>query len=650
MNRRNFLRLAALTAGMSIPALSGSWWLSNRGNGPLSTDCFAPDPWQDTHPSGQILVLVNEDTTHPFGRFLAEILWAEGLNAFTAARLTDITPAFLSQFSCVLVSSGGCTDVQASQLANYAENGGKLVVFQPEGLLAQKFGLSIEEKTITECAVVTNPQHPLAAGIVTQPLSVHVEANLYSPQGAEVVARLDDAETHPAVFLSRSGSGLVVTWAYDLAQNIVLTRQGNPALSLGSEDSEPQRPADLLSGYMNFDRMNYPQADEQQRLLANIVTWLCEDHLPLPRLWYFPGKARSMLLVTSDSHRNTFTALQRITSLVEKYSGAVTLNYTPPLVSDLGLAKIQVENFSADLNLLPRPYFPSPQQMADLRSRGHEITLHPYISESYVESWKSYWNAFTRLKYGPVSQTSRTHGLQWCGWADAARIQAGFGLRMNTDYYIYGSQFDRGSNDWYYGHFTGSGLPMRFANSDGRMLNIYQQVTQVADEYLIRVPWNNEGTLGPEQGVSIYSRFLQSSLDGNFTAVMINYHSDPYDLDRSWCQPAMDLMSGTLSLAAQKGVPIWTAEHWLNFTTQRQKAHFDAIRWQDGVLDFDLLAAGTPADGLTVLVPLQNKGVSLSQVQVDGKLAPFNTWKVGGVDYGLAALDPGSHHVRATYG
>jgi len=215
---------------------------------------------------------------------------------------------------------------------------------------------------------------------------------------------------------------------------------------------------------------------------------------------------------------------------------------------------------------------------------------------------------------------------------------------------MYGPLFSQGTDNLFFGHFTGSGLPMRFANDDGRILNIYQQVTQVGDEYFVEVPWNSEGSLGPEQGIAIYSQFLQSSLDGKFAAVMVNYHADPYDLESDWRQRAMDLMSGTLSLASQKGIPIWNAQRWLNFTTQRQKARFDAMRWQDGMLDFDLSVAGTQPDGLTVLIPLQNNGNSLRQVQADGESVIFNTWKVGSVDYGLVCLDPGSHHLRAAYG
>ena len=34
------------------------------------------------------------------------------------------------------------------------------------------------------------------------------------------------------------------------------------------------------------------------------------------------------------------------------------------------------------------------------------------------------------------------------------------------------------------GLFTGSGLPMRFADADGSLIDVYQAATQIADEAL----------------------------------------------------------------------------------------------------------------------------------------------------------------------
>jgi hypothetical protein len=50
-----------------------------------------------------------------------------------------------------------------------------------------------------------------------------------------------------------------------------------------------------------------------------------------------------------------------------------------------------------------------------------------------------------------------------------------------------------------------------------------------------------------------------------------------------------------------------------------------------------------------LLIPRTNNQSELRVVNVDGKPAPFESWKVGGVSYGLVKLEPGSYHLEAEY-
>ena len=93
--------------------------------------------------------------------------------------------------------------------------------------------------------------------------------------------------------------------------------------------------------------------------------------------------------------------------------------------SDLGVLKNQILNLGVESGVVPPAYFPLPTLFANLRAGGHELTIHPYIGQNYVYGWSEYWRAFTQMRYGPVSPTTRTHDLYWLGWAEAARIQAG---------------------------------------------------------------------------------------------------------------------------------------------------------------------------------------------------------------------------------
>ena len=55
-------------------------------------------------------------------------------------------------------------------------------------------------------------------------------------------------------------------------------------------------------------RSPIPQADEQQRLLANLITCMNADRMPLPRFWYFPRGEKAVVVMTGDDHANNGTA------------------------------------------------------------------------------------------------------------------------------------------------------------------------------------------------------------------------------------------------------------------------------------------------------------------------------------------------------
>jgi hypothetical protein len=190
---------------------------------------------------------------------------------------------------------------------------------------------------------------------------------------------------------------------------------------------------------------------------------------------------------------------------------------------------------------------------------------------------------------------------------------------------------------------------MRFAYDDGRILDIYQQVTQFGDEHFFEVPWIGKENIGPQGGVQATAALFQSSLEGNFAAVAINFHADPFDMEDRYRLPATEFMSGTLDAAHERGLPIWNAQRWLDFITARQSARFERLNWLKQTLSFELTVQGQPKDGLSVLLPLTSQEAALKEARVDGKPSEFASWRVGGVNYGLVRLEPGSHQVEADY-
>ncbi len=48
--------------------------------------------------------------------------------------------------------------------------------------------------------------------------------------------------------------------------------------------------------------MAIPQADEQQRLLANLIVTMARDRKPLPHFWYLPRGEKAAIVMTGDDH------------------------------------------------------------------------------------------------------------------------------------------------------------------------------------------------------------------------------------------------------------------------------------------------------------------------------------------------------------
>ena len=124
--------------------------------------------------------------------------------------------------------------------------------------------------------------------------------------------------TNPAVTVRSVGAsgGQAAAFTYDLARSVVYTRQGNPAWA--GQNRDPNDPSvsriithdmylEMLRGTPNriistSTKLTIPQADEQQRLLANLIQFMNRDKKPLPHFWYFPRGEKAVVIMTGDDH------------------------------------------------------------------------------------------------------------------------------------------------------------------------------------------------------------------------------------------------------------------------------------------------------------------------------------------------------------
>ena len=84
-------------------------------------------------------------------------------------------------------------------------------------------------------------------------------------------------------------------------------------------------------------------------------------------------------------------------------------------------------------------------------------------------------------------------------------MQINHGIRLDTNYYFWPEAWVKNVP----GHFTGSAMPMRFADLDGTILDSYQVVTQMSDESGQTFPFTSDTLLsraaGPEEQYGVYT-------------------------------------------------------------------------------------------------------------------------------------------------
>ena len=592
---------------------------------------------------GQAPVLLLADPTDPFGRYYAEILLAEGVNAYDVADVGDLSAEELSGRSVVLLANATLTDTQVSTLTTWVGDGGNLIAMRPDAKLAGLLGLGTRSGTVAEGYVTADP----SVGITTEAVQFHGTADRWSVEGATSLARLGataaETTTEPAVTSRAVGvrGGEAAAFTFDLARSVVYTRQGNPAWAGQERDFAIERtgqdpvirPDDMFyappggadRSWVDFSRIQIPQADELQRLLANLVVRMSRDRVPLPRFWYLPRGLKAAVVMTGDDHAagGTVGHFEKLLAL------------SPEGCSNATWTCLRSTSY----------VFPSPAmtdaQIKRYQDLGFELALHvatkpPFGCQNFTESglrdlWRTQ-SATIRAIWPSIaaSRTSRAHCVVWSDWASHARVEREFGVRLDTNYYYWPA-------DWVNkrpGLFTGSGLPMRFADLDGTTLDVYQATTQITDESGI----NATGT------DNTYTQHIDTLLDnalgpkGYYAVVTANMHTDLLT------HAGLDAI---VASAIAKNVPVISAQQLLDWLDVRNGARFEDIAYApDGTLRFAITAPdGMP--GLRAMLPVDGPRGKLLTLSRDGVEVSTEAQTAKGIEYATFDAAPGSY--TATY-
>ncbi|MFY9975430.1 MAG: DUF4082 domain-containing protein, partial [Chromatiaceae bacterium] len=591
----------------------------------------AAEPLADPNqgPGGPILII--KSASSPFGNYYAEILRAEGFNAFAVADLGSVTSEMLATYDLVILAeTPPLLPEQVNLLSDWVNAGGDLIAMRPDPQLASLVGVTATGSTLSEGYLRVDTSAAPGNGIVGETMQFHGTATRFDLDGATAVATLySDAATataNPAVTLRSVGTsgGQAAAFAYDLATSIVYTRQGNPAWANQERDGfAPQRSDDKYYGaaatdpqadWVDLNKAAIPQADEQQRLLANLIIQMTLDKKPLPRFWYFPRGEKAVFLMTGDDHGNNgtegrwndFLAVSPAGCSLENWECVRGTSYMYPNtpMSDAQAAAFEAQGFEVGLHLNTN--------CADYTQAELESFYTQQIS-GFISSWPSV----------PLPTTQRHHCIAWTDWVTAAKVQSSFGVRLDTSYYFWPPSWVENRP----GFFNGSGMPMRFADLDGTLINVYQAATQMTDESGQQYPYTIDTLLDRALGA-----------EGYYGVYVINAHTDLAVIPES---------TASVASALARGVPIITSRQLLQWLDGRDNSSFGSIAWDGATLSFTV-TAGDGANGLEALVPMYSSTGVVSSVRRDGAETPYTLVSRKGVEYASFSATTGVYEV--TYG
>ncbi len=577
--------------------------------------------------AGGPILVITPSATSGFGHYYAEILRTEGLTEFAVTPIGSVTAATLNSYDVVILSEMSLTASQVSMFTTWVNNGGNLIAMRPDSQLASLLGLTSVGTTLANGYLLVDTSASPGSGIVGQTIQYHGVADRYTLSGATSIATLysnaTTATANPAVTLRPVGSagGQAAAFTYDLARSVIYTRQGNPAWpgqnrdrAVSSVAAAVIRSNDLYYGadpldnqpdWIDFNKVMIPQADEQQRLLANLIIEMNRDRKPLPRFWYFPAGVTSVVLMTGDDHANGGTVGRWNSYISSSTPGCSVQNWEcirgTSYVYLGAVTQTQATNFN---------------------SQGFEVGLHintgctdftPASLEANYAQQIADFNAAFGSAFPPV--TMRHHCLVWSDWANGVKTQINHGIRLDTSYYFWPPEWvlDRP------GLFTGSAMPMRFADADGSLIDGYQATSQMTDESGQTYPFTIDSLLAKAVGA-----------EGYYGVYNVNAHTD------SATNPVSDAV---IAAAVSRGMPVVTSKQVLNWLDFRNDATFSGMTWGGNTLSFTVTPAGTgsanvPVDRLQVLLPKKaSGGLVLSGITRSGSPVTYSNTNIKGVDY-----------------
>lgn len=491
------------------------------------------------------------DRRSRYSHYLAEILRSEGFIHFAEADLATLLDRDLAQEDLLILPRVALSEGQMSHLLAYLHNGGRLLALLPEPHFTARLGLKPQYRALDNGYLQIDGSQSPVAGLCTEPVQIIVPAvswQVTDPATTTVLAHVQqDAQSTalgiPGVVWCQVGAGAAALFAYDLPQTVARLRQGNPEhvdLCYAGLDGI-YRPSELFVNQLPVTQMHLPQADIHTALLARVI----EELAHTPRLWYYPeAEQQSVLIMTSDDDWSTLDQFDTL------------------------LAGLAERDAHCTFYVVPKTKL-TPALIDQWEAAGHTFSVHPALEADTVRGL-TVDEPQSRLvqpmleanisrhaaQFQRTPRTIRQHAVRWLGYVDAAQVEADLGIRMDLNYIAVSP---------YLGHLCGSGRPLRFVDTDGTLIDCFQQPTHWTEECLIHPNFVFSFKWTVEKAVAETASLIQRAAAEFYTPIALNSHPV------SFATYSSPLIEGNWDTALAAGMVILSADEWLAWTEVREQ-------------------------------------------------------------------------------
>ena len=377
-------------------------------------------------------------------------------------------------------------------LTDWVTAGGNLIALRPDKKLAGLLGLTDLGDDARRRVPQTRPRpgrrapgSPARRSSSTAPPTATCST---APRRSRLCTRTPrPPTTSPAVTLRSVGSngGQAAAFTYDLARSVVYTRQGNPAWAGQERDGvAPIRPDDLFFGArrVTCSRTGWTSTTSRSRRLTSSsacsptsITLRARTASRCRGSGICRAGFKAAVVMTGDDHAQGGTA-----GRFDQYIAA----------SAPGCSVADWECVRSTSYVYPGSPLTNAQAQA-LHRQGFEVALHTApigINELGCANWTA--PAAERVRRSAARVAAQVHERSVADHPpDALRrrgatgplspkVERANGIRLDTNYYYYPGSWMAAKP----GFMTGSGMPMRFADTDGSLIDVYQANTEITDE------------------------------------------------------------------------------------------------------------------------------------------------------------------------